>query len=89
MDNRTNGAHRHPGGKQKEERPKTFGEAMRRVGKVIGGFFSRLGYIFKLVWETRPWILFAMLGLAILEGALPVVKALAAAEILNDYFGGK
>jgi len=84
MDNRTNGARRHPGGKQKEERPKTFGEAMRRVGKVIGGFFSRLGYIFKLVWETRPWILFAMLGLAILEGALPVVKALAAAEILNE-----
>ena len=72
-----------PNYKRKTEKPKNFGEAMKLTGKVIKGFFSRLGYIFKLVWETRPWILFAMLFLAIIEGALPVAKALVAAEILN------
>lgn len=63
--------------------PKYIGLLIKRAAKVVAGFFSRLFYIFGLVWETRPWILFAMLGLAVVEGVMPVVKALVAAELLN------
>ena len=63
--------------------PKYIGLLIKRAAKVVSGFFSRLFYIFGLVWETRPWILFVMLGLAIVEGVMPVIKALVAAEILN------
>lgn len=63
--------------------PKYIGLLIKKAAKVVAGFFSRLFYIFGLVWETRPWILFAMLGLAVVEGVMPVVKALVAAELLN------
>ena len=63
--------------------PKYIGLLIKRAAKVVSGFFSRLFYIFGLVWETRPWILFAMLFLAIIEGVMPVVKAFVGAEILN------
>lgn len=63
--------------------PKYIGLLIKRAAKVVAGFFSRLFYIFGLVWETRPWILFAMLGLAVIEGVMPVIKALVAAELLN------
>ena len=65
------------------EVPKYIGLLIKRAAKVVAGFFSRLFYIFGLVWETRPWILFAMLGLAVIEGVMPVIKALVAAELLN------
>ena len=79
---------RGPGGpmhfeQPKKEKPKNLKEFFKLIGTTIGGFFTRLFYIFALVWETRPWILFAMLGVAILDGFLPVVKAVVAAEILN------
>ena len=38
-------------------KPKSLKEVPRYVGKVIKNFFSRYIYIFKLVWETNPWIL--------------------------------
>lgn len=85
---------RHFGGERKREklpRPKNIKEVpnfirlvIKRAFKVVRGFFSRLLYIFGLVWETRPWILFAMLVLAVIEGVLPVVKAFVGAEILNQ-----
>lgn len=88
---RGSGMGRGPGGpggpmnfeKPKRERPKNLKEFFKLIGSTIGGFFSRLFYIFALVWETRPWILFAMLGIAVLDGFLPVIKAVVAAEILN------
>ena len=56
--------------------PKYIGLLIKRAAKVVSGFFSRLFYIFGLVWETRPWILFVMLGLAIVEGVMPVFSSL-------------
>lgn len=53
------------------------------VKETLKGFFRRLFYIFGLVFETRPWILFAMLFIAVANGVLPVIKALVSAEILN------
>lgn len=72
-----------PTPKNIREMPKFIKAVILKAWKTVKGFFSRLFYIFGLVWETRPWILFAMLGLAVAEGVLPVIKALVAAEILN------
>ena len=42
------------------DKPKSIKEMPKYICKQIGGFFSRYAYIFKLVWETNPLILFAM-----------------------------
>ena len=75
------------GGERKKEKlpkpknikgvPKYIWLAIKKAFKTVRGFFSRLFYIFGLVWETRPWILFVMLGLAIVEGVMPVIKAVS------------
>ena len=72
-----------PPPKSVREVPKYIGAILKKAVGAVAGVVSRLVYIFKLVWETRPWILFAMLFFAIIEGIMPVVKALVAAEILN------
>ena len=40
-------------------------------------------YIYRIVWDTGPWILFVMVLLALLDGVLPIVSALVGARILN------
>jgi len=45
--------------------PKNIADVPRYLGELLGGFFTRMGYIFKLVWKTGPWILFAMLFFAV------------------------
>ena len=72
-----------PPPKSVREVPKYIGAILKKAVRAVADVVSRLVYIFKLVWETRPWILFAMLFFAIIEGIMPVVKALVAAEILN------
>lgn len=54
------------------------------IWDTVKGFCRRLIYIFGLVFDTRPWILFAMMFIAIANGVLPVVKALVSADILNQ-----
>lgn len=44
----------------KEPRPKSFRELPDYLKRLIGKFLFRLFYIFKIVWDTSPWILFAM-----------------------------
>ena len=56
--------------------PKTLREVPDYLKKLLGGFFKRLFYIFRLVWETRPWILFFMCVMSVLSGVLPIVSAL-------------
>ena len=56
----------------------------RFVKDVCKGFFSRLGYSFKMVWNTGHWILFAMLTLTTLIGVLPIIGSLLSREILNE-----
>ncbi len=63
--------------------PKNLGDLPRFLRQLLGGFFSRLGYIFKLVWKTGPWILFAMLFFAIFQGLMPVVGSKISQYILN------
>ena len=64
-------------------KPEHIREIPSYIAKVIGGFFSRLFYIFTLVWETRPWILIVMLFMAIFEGVVPAIGAMISANILN------
>ncbi len=70
--------------KNREQKPKNIKEVPGFLTRLIKNFFSRLFYIFSLVWETRPWILFALLFIAVIQGFMPVIKSLVAAGILNE-----
>ena len=70
--------------KNRVPKPKNIREVPSFVYNVVKNFFSRLTYIFGLVWNTRPWILFALLFIAIIQGFLPVIKSLVAADIINE-----
>lgn len=67
----------------KETLPKSPKEIPRYLKNTVGGFFSRLIYIFKLVWETKPAIFVTMLLLALLNGILPIAGSLISAKLLN------
>ncbi len=64
--------------------PKRLRDVPRYLREVIVGFFSRLGYIFAMVWKTGHWILFAMILVSVLTGVLPIVGSLLSREILNE-----
>ena len=64
-------------------KPKNLKEVPSYVKKVVSGFFSRLFYIFRLVWEASPGIMFIMSLTSLLTGVLPVVGALIGKELLN------
>ena len=66
------------------KKPKSIKEVPSYLGKLIGGFFSRYAYIFKLVWETSPLILFAMAFSSIFNGVTPVLGAFVSAELINS-----
>ena len=51
--------------------------------KAVKGFFSRYLYIFKLVWETSPFILFVMTFTSIFDGLFPVFGAYVTAQLLG------
>lgn len=63
--------------------PSGLRDLPRYLKALLGGFFSRIFYIFKLVCKTGPWILFSMLFLAILNGILPIVGSLISQRVLN------
>lgn len=65
-------------------KPKSLWDVPRYLRELLGGFFSRLLYIFKLVWETGPWILFVMSFIALFEGLAPVIGSLISKNILNE-----
>lgn len=63
--------------------PKNLLDVPRYLKDLLGGFFGRMGYIFKIVWKTGPWILFAMLFIAIFQGVMPVVGQMISQQVLN------
>ncbi len=79
--------------KLKEPKPKSLKEVPGYLWRTVSKFFYRLFYIFRLVWEARPWILFVMMFMAIFNGIMPVVSALISRELLNrlaaSYGGGE
>ena len=64
-------------------KPEKLSEVPSYVCKKIKGFFSRLFYIFSLVWQSAPLILIAMIVLCILDGLLPVFGAYVSSHLLN------
>ena len=64
--------------------PKNIADVPRYLGELLGGFFTRMGYVCKLVWRTGPWILFAMLFFAVFQGIMPVVGSKISEAVLNE-----
>lgn len=64
--------------------PKNIKEVPGYLGKLIGGFFYRFGYIVKLVWDTGHWILFLLSFVALFNGITPVIGALISKSLLNE-----
>ena len=64
--------------------PKSVSDVPRYLRELLGGFFSRLAYIFKMVWHTGHWILIAMVLISLFNGVMPVVGSLISKEILNE-----
>ena len=69
--------------KLKEPKPKNIREVPGYLKRLTTKFFSRLFYIFRLVWDAKPWILFVMLGNSVLSGIFPVIGSIIAAKVLN------
>ncbi len=69
--------------KMKTPPPKNLRDVPRYLRELLSGFFYRLFYIFRLVWETKPWILVVMLFMALISGVLPIVGALIGKELIN------
>lgn len=70
--------------KIKPKKPTNLKEVPEYLKKLVGGFFYRLFYIFKLVWEAKPWILFVMMIYSVISGFLPVIGAFISKELLNE-----
>ena len=64
--------------------PKSISDLPRCLKELVGGFFSRLFYIFAMVWKTSPFILISLVIISLLEGILPVLGSLISKDILNE-----
>ena len=64
--------------------PKNPLDLPRYLKELLGGFFSRLFYIFRLVWKSGPAFLILMCFIALFDGLMPVLGALLTSEILNE-----
>ncbi len=67
----------------KEPLPKSVKEVPGYLKRMLGGFFSRLFYIIKLVWEAKKSLLLLMIFMAIFNGVSPVLSAYISANLLN------
>ena len=64
-------------------KPKSIKDVPRFILEKIHGFFSRLFYIFSLVWRAAPFVLILMVTLCIFDGVLPVIGAYISSDLLN------
>ena len=70
--------------KMKDPLPKSVKEVPSYLKKVFGGTLRRLFYIFKLVFEAQPLILFMMIFMAVYNGVSPVISAAISANLLQN-----
>lgn len=63
--------------------PRSPKDLPRYLKQLLGGFFSRLFYIFNIVWKSGPVFLFLMCFISLFNGLMPVVGALLSQQILN------
>ncbi len=64
--------------------PKSISDLPRYLRELIGGFLFRLFYIFRLVWQTGPWILILMTFISLFQGVMPLVGSILSQRILNE-----
>ena len=64
-------------------KPNGIKEVPAYLLKLFTTFFTRLGYIFKLVWEAKRSMLFLMVFMALFNGIMPVIGSMIGAELLN------
>lgn len=69
--------------KLKEPKPKTIKEVPKFIKRTISSTFSRLLYIFKLVWEAKPSLLFVNIFMTVYNGIMPLVGTLITANLLS------
>ena len=69
--------------KMKTPKPKSLREVPGYLRTVTKDTFSRLLYIFRLVYEARPVLLFVMIFMAIFNGVMPVVGTYITANLLS------
>ena len=69
--------------KDNTPKPKNFKEFFPYIFKLARNFISRYIFIFKLVWETSPFILIVMSLVTILNGVFPVLGAKIGAELIT------
>ena len=70
--------------KLKEPLPKNIRELPTYLKQICRGFFSRLIYIIKLVWEAKRSLLLMMIFTAAFNGVSPVISAYISANLLNQ-----
>lgn len=70
--------------KLKEPLPKSFKEVPGYLKRICSGFFSRLFYIIRLVWEAKKSLLLLMIFMAVFNGVSPVISAYISANLLNS-----
>ncbi len=76
-----------PNMKSRIQKPKSLRDTPRYVFEILRDFFTHLFYIVRLVWETNPWILAAMMLFAILNGVIPAANSIVGASVLNTLAG--
>ena len=64
--------------------PKGLSDLPRYMKELLGGFFTRMGYIVRIVWKTGPWILFGLLFISLFQGILPVIGAKISQYVINE-----
>lgn len=74
---------------EKIEKPKNLKEIPSYLKALLGGFFFRLFYIYGLVWETRPWMLFVMLFMSVFNGVMPLLGAYISRNLINALIDAK
>ncbi len=78
------GGQRMPYNHERVPLPKGISDVPRYLRELLGGFFTRFGYIVKLVWETGHWILFLLSFVALFKGVTPIIGSLISRDILNE-----
>lgn len=70
--------------KNRVPKPSNVKDLPRFVKQLFTVMFFRIGYMVKLVWETKKSCLFIMILFALFNGIMPVVSSLIGANILNQ-----
>ena len=65
--------------------PKNIKDVPRYLKETIGGFFSRLFYIVRMVWKTGPWILISMILVCIFSGVFPPIISVINGRIIDSF----